>query len=163
MDTLTFINNTLGEPDKITRESLAPKKILVVEDDPSMTVLLGKAILDVFSDAEIQWATSLEQAVTQLIRTTDISQKNPYDLIITDIFLEGNGTGLDLWKVLSGTYPRVPFLVISSIAKESVLNAVSDEQKKSLVYLKKPFLFAQCKRSIRDIMSNRSGGSAGQN
>ncbi|MBC7419684.1 MAG: response regulator [Bdellovibrio sp.] len=129
-----------------------PKKILVVEDDRSMTVLLGKAILDVFSDAEIQWASSLEQAVTQLIQNTDISEKAPYDLIIADIFLEGNGTGLDLWKVLSGTYPNIPFMVISSISKDQVLNAVSEEQKKSLVYLKKPFLFAQCKQSIRNIL-----------
>ncbi len=155
MDALSFVKNAKSNTETQIVSGVMPKKILVVEDDTSMTVLLGKAILDVFSDAEIQWASSLEQAVTHLIQNADISEKAPYDLIITDIFLEGNGTGLDFWTVLTGTYPGIPFLVISSITKENVLNAVSDEQKKSLVYLKKPFLFAQCKQSIQEILLSK--------
>jgi DNA-binding NtrC family response regulator len=152
MDALSFIQNESLDSTKNTQTRTFPKKILVVEDDTSMTVLLGKAILEVFSDAEIQWATSLEQAVTQLIQNTDIAEKIPYDLIIADIFLEGNGTGLDLWKVLSRTYPTIPFLVISSISEEQVISAVPEEQKSSLVYMKKPFQFSQCKESIRNIL-----------
>ncbi|MBC7458691.1 MAG: response regulator [Bdellovibrionaceae bacterium] len=152
MDALTFIKNVSLEESKNRKVRLLPKKILVVEDDTSMTVLLGKAILDIFSDAEIQWAASLEQAVTQLIQNTDIGEKVPYDLIIADIFLEGNGTGLDLWKVLGGTYPNIPFLMISSLSQDQVVAAVPEERRKSLVYLQKPFLFAQCKQSIKNIL-----------
>ncbi|MBC7743002.1 MAG: response regulator [Bdellovibrionaceae bacterium] len=153
MDAQSFIQNASLDSSKQAEPRALPKKILVVEDDTSMTVLVGKAILDAFSDAEIQWASSLEQAVTQLIQNTDIGEKAPYDLIIADIFLEGNGTGLDLWKVLSGTYPTIPFLVISSLAEEQVISALNDEQKKGLVYLKKPFQFAQCRQSIKNILS----------
>ncbi len=155
MDALSYIQIESLESEKTKQARMMPKKILVVEDDTTMTVLLGKAILDVFSDAEIQWATSLEQAVTQLIQNTDIAEKIPYDLIIADIFLEGNGTGLDLWKVLSRTYPTIPFMVISSISEEQVLSAVTEEQRRALVYLKKPFQYIQCKDSIKNILSGK--------
>ena len=153
METLNLKNNASLDSNKKVETHIMPKKILVVEDDTTMTVLLGKAILDEFSDTEIQWASSLEQAVTQLIQSTDIGEKAPYDLIIADIFLEGNGTGLDFMKVLGGTYPTIPFLVISSLQEEQVRSALSEEKKGSLVYLKKPFIFSQCKQSIRDILS----------
>ena len=130
-----------------------PKKILVVEDDKNMTVLLGKALLDASGDAEIHWATSLEQAVTNLIQNTDINQKVPYDLVIADIFLEGNGTGLDFLKVINRTYPKIPFLVISSLAPEIVTEALSAEVKPNVTYLRKPFLYFQCREKIKVLLT----------
>ena len=119
-----------------------------------MTVLLGRALLDMDSDVEIHWATSLEQAFTQFLQNTDIVNAAPYDLVISDIFLEGNGTGLDFFKVISRTYPRVPFLVISSLAFENVVEAMSDDAKENLNYLRKPFLFSQCKQKVQDILKS---------
>jgi DNA-binding NtrC family response regulator len=135
-------------------KGLQPKKILVVEDDKNMTILLGKALLDASGDIEINWASSLEQAVTQLIQNTDIAQKAPYDLIIADIFLEGNGTGLDLFKVINRTYPSIPFLVISSIPYEQVSEALADKKVENMTYLRKPFLFFQCKEKIKNILKD---------
>ncbi len=137
-----------------TDKHLQPRKVLVVEDDKNMTVLLGKALLGASNDIEIQWATSLEQAFTHLIQNTDISQKTPYDLIIADIFLEGKGTGLDLFKVISHTHPNVPFLVISSLPSEQVNEALQGQKKDNVTYLKKPFLFSECKKKIQEILSD---------
>ena len=137
-----------------TNRTLQPKKILVVEDDKTMTVLLGRVLLDMNSDIEIHWAASLEQAVTQLIQNTDIERKLPYDLVIADIFLEGNGTGLDFFKVMGGTYPSIPFLVISSLALEQVLEAISLDSHQNITYLRKPFLFNQCKEKIKEILKD---------
>ncbi len=137
-----------------TNRSLQPKKILVVEDDKTMTVLLGRALLDMNSDIEIHWAASLEQAIAQLIQNTDIDRKLPYDLVIADIFLEGNGTGLDFFKVMGGTYPTIPFLVISSLALEQVLEAISLDSHQNITYLRKPFLFNQCKEKIKEILTD---------
>lgn len=153
MDAASFLEGTIESSLRRQQNILQPKKILVVEDDKSMTVLLGKALLDTTGDAEIQWAASLEQAVNQLIQSTDIIQKAPYDLIIADIFLEGNGTGLDLFKVISRTYPKIPFLVISSLPYEHVKEALAQEGKENLTYLQKPFLFAKCKEKIKEILA----------
>lgn len=136
-------------------KTLQPKKILVIEDDKTMTVLLGRALLDMNSDIEIHWAASLEQAVKQLIQNTDIEQNLPYDLVIADIFLEGNGTGLDFFKLMNETYPRIPFLVISSLAFDQVLKALDGETEGGrLTYLQKPFLFNQCKQKVREILTD---------
>lgn len=134
---------------------LQPKRILVIEDDKNMTVLLGRALLDMNSDIEIHWAVSLEQAVKQLIQNTDIEQKQPYDLVIADIFLEGNGTGLDFFKLMNETYPQIPFLVISSLAFDQVLDALEGETDGGrLTYLRKPFLYNQCKDKVREILTD---------
>lgn len=135
-------------------KTILPKRILVVEDDKSMTVLLGRALLEIDSDTEIHWAASLEQAFKQVIQHTDISNRAPYDLVIADIFLEGNGTGLDFFKVMGETYPKLPFLVISSLAFEQVLEAISDEAKLNLNFLRKPFLFSQCKQKVHEILND---------
>lgn len=131
---------------------LQPKKILVVEDDKNMTVLLGRALLDASNDIEIQWAASLEQAFTHLIQNADINQKVPYDLIIADIFLEGKGTGLDLFKVLSRTHPHIPFLVISSVDPAQVKDTLMG--KENVSYLRKPFLFSDCREKIKGILKD---------
>lgn len=133
---------------------LQPKKVLVIEDDKTMTVLLGRALLDMNSDIEIHWAASLEQSLKQLIQNTDIEQKQPYDLVIADIFLEGNGTGLDFFKLMNETYPQIPFLVISSLALDQVLQALDGGTDSShLTYLRKPFLYSQCKEKVREILT----------
>lgn len=130
-----------------------PERILVVEDDTSMMPLLQKAILDVRPNAEIFTAISLEEAFTILIKNSDIAQKKPYSLIVADIFLEGSGTGLDLWRVLCATYPLIPFLVISSLPEDKVLEAVGEEEKKNLLFLRKPFAITDFKLKIKSILS----------
>lgn len=130
----------------------AVKKILIVEDDKNMTVFLGKAILELFSDAEIVYASSLEIAVTQLINNTDIKQKIPYNLIIADIFLEGSGTGLDFYKVISVIYPTIPFLIISTEPIYEI-NKLFEIKNEKFSYLQKPFMFSQCKDKIKNIVT----------
>lgn len=135
--------------------ALQPKRVLVIEDDKTMTVLLGRALLDMNSDIEIHWASSLEQAVKQLIQNTDIEQKKPYDMVIADIFLEGNGTGLDFFKLMGETFPQIPFLVISSLAFDQVLDALEGKAEGAhLTYLRKPFLYHQCKEKIREVLAD---------
>lgn len=130
-----------------------PEKILVVEDNISMLLLVQKAIFNVLPNAEVYSAVSLEEAFAILIKNSDINEKKPYDLIIADIFLEGNGTGLDLWRVLCGTYPRIPFLVISSLAEENVLAGIRESEKKNLIYFRKPFLISELQLKIKDVLT----------
>ena len=133
--------------------AIRPERILVVEDDSSMMPLLQKAILDVRPNAELFTAISLEEAFTILIKNSDIAQKKPYSLIVADIFLEGSGTGLDLWRVLCATYPLIPFLVISSLPESKVQEAVGEEEKKNLIFLKKPFTITDFKLKIKSILT----------
>lgn len=130
-------------------------RILVVEDDPDMMILLRKAISAVLPEAEIFWAVSLEQALTKIIQNTTIDEPKPYELIVADIFLKGNGTGLDLWRVLCATYPKIPFMVISSLSEENVVAAVGESEKNNLIFLKKPFSVYECGQQINNIIVNK--------
>lgn len=130
------------------------RRILVVEDDAEMKTLLEKLIFEIIPEAEICWATGLEQAFTKLIQKATIMDPKPYELIIADIFLKGSGTGLDLWRVLHATYPLIPFLVISSLSESNVVAAVGEIEKKNLLFLKKPFSVNECKHKIKNILAN---------
>lgn len=147
MDVSSFVKK--NESSSVLNKIPSAKKILVVEDDKNMTVLLSRALEDICDDIEMSWAESLEQAVHKLVQHTDINHKMPYDLIIADIFLEGNGTGLDLYKVINRTYPDLPFLVISSLSYNYINEALVEEKIDNLIYLQKPFLFSQCKEKIK--------------
>lgn len=139
-------------------------RILVVEDDPGMKALLKKVIHGVSPEAEVSVASSLEQAFAQILQFSDISDAQPYELIVADIFLEGNGTGLDLWRVLMSTYPKIPLLVISSVSEDDVTEAIGEEQKKNLIFLKKPFTAQSFAVKVRHVLEKarpvETGGPA---
>ena len=130
-----------------------PEKILVVEDSVSMVLLIQKAIFSVRPHAEIHSAVSLEEAFTILIRNVDIDEANLYRLIVADIFLEGTKTGLDLWRVLRGTYPQIPILVVSSLTEERVLSSLQEDEKKYLIYFKKPFVISELQTKIKEVLA----------
>ncbi|AGH95453.1 response regulator [Pseudobdellovibrio exovorus] len=127
------------------------RRILVVEDDPSMTIMLKSSIAGAAPDAKVCYASSIEQALAKILQSADISNDNPYDLIVADIFLEGHSTGLDLWKVISSTYPNLPFLVISSVSEQEVRKAVGEEDQSQLIYLQKPFSVKAFKDKVQSI------------
>lgn len=130
-----------------------PEKILVVEDNISQLLLIQKAIYKVRPQAEVYSAVSLEEAFTILIKNASIEEKNPYELIIADIFLEGNRTGLDLWRVLRGTYPGIPIIVISSISEEIVMSTILENEKKDMIYFKKPFMVTELQAKIKEVLA----------
>lgn len=127
------------------------KKVLIVEDDLFLAAIVGRAIYDINADADIDWATSLEQALGKVITGIDQIGQSPYELVIADIMLEGRGTGLDFWKVFCRTYPDVPVMVISSLSQDDVCKAIGVESQNNLNFLKKPFSMGDLKTNIKEI------------
>lgn len=86
-------------------------KILVVEDQfieaNNLKIILEKAGHQVGAVAK-----SVEQALLSLEKTT-------YDIVILDIFLQGNRTGIDLAKILNGQ--NIPFIYLSANSNQSTL------------------------------------------
>lgn len=145
MENLSTFFNT----EKINRKQSS--KVLIVEDDLFLAAIVGRAIYDINADSDIDWATSLEQALGKVINGINQIGQSPYELVIADIMLEGRGTGLDLWKVFCRTYPNVPVMVISSLPESEVNNAIGFESQSNLNYLKKPFTMGDLKNNIKEI------------
>jgi len=101
--------------------------IYIVEDEPLISASLKHIILGA-GHKIVGIAASYEKAVQDL-------RANQVHLVITDIMLEGNETGVDLAKYIND-HLKIPFIYQSSVSDPEVIN---DALKTGpLAYLVKP-------------------------
>lgn len=127
------------------------KRVLVIEDDVSLTNLLTSVLEEIAPDLTIDWATSGEEAEYYLQRESEFSAETPYDLVVADIFLEGDVTGLDIWKLCDRKYPDTRILVTSSLSVEKFVSCLKNEYS-CPQYLPKPFTLGECKEAISEFL-----------
>lgn len=70
------------------------KKILIVDDDLSLKPLWESIFSRRGDEYEISWAVSCEEAL-KIVQKTNLSNDR-FCLIISDLFLAGSGTGMEL-------------------------------------------------------------------
>jgi DNA-binding NarL/FixJ family response regulator len=101
--------------------------IYLVEDNPLLALGL-KQMIKSMGHRVCGFASSYEQAIT------DLNSVKP-DLVITDIMLDGNGTGIDLARYIN-KYLNIPFIYQSSVSvKQQVCEAHATQPE---AYLVKP-------------------------
>lgn len=122
-------------------------RVLIIEDDISLTNLLTHALEKTYPRIEIDWATSGEEAESYLKDAEKYYSDRPYDLIIADIFLEGTITGLDIWKLCDQRYPATNILVTSSMSVDKFVSCLKNEYA-CPAYLPKPFTLSECMEAI---------------
>ena len=102
-------------------------KILIVDDEPNMVVLfkrfLGKEGYSVVG------AGSFAEGAKKV-------QSEVFDLVISDLAL-GDGTGIDLLKLVKKSQPHAPFILITGVG--SVESAVEAMKLGAFDYISKPF------------------------
>jgi response regulator of citrate/malate metabolism len=120
----------------VMKEAKLKTRVLIIEDDPTIapmwTYILGK----VDPELEIVWATS--DAEGERFIQNSIKYQNEFDLIISDIFLSGPKTGIDLWFRYR-EYLEGKFILTSGITYRKYLQHM--EKSKSIFlpfYLQKP-------------------------
>ena len=126
-------------------EILRPGRILYIEDQKSLAMLTSTLLEK--DGHQVTHFTNADEALSEL-------QKNEYDLILTDLMLEGKKSGYALVreiKHLKGRYSEIPILAVSGLSdmhrKIELLNSgVSD-------YIQKPVfdeeLLARVKNLVR--------------
>jgi DNA-binding NtrC family response regulator len=120
--------------EKITR-------ILIVEDDVTMEPLWRYVIETARPGTLVEWMTSGEAAASRL-------QSTAFDLIISDIFLGGEVTGLDLWELADNDR----FLLISVITPAR-LDALALNTRRPLPsYIQKPLDPTQLIETVRALL-----------
>ena len=82
--------------------------VLVVEDDVFCRMIIENAIREYSRDIKIITASSEEEAL-------NILKSTPCDLVVSDYYLEGSGTGLDLCRKVIAMYPKTKCLMMSSM------------------------------------------------
>jgi DNA-binding NtrC family response regulator len=98
-------------------------KILIVDDDEDMSMLLEEYIKDDKNEYCFMGSDSYDSAIEM------ISAFMP-DIVITDVVMPGNKNGIDLLKYIKANYPNMKVSVISgfmsdSVRQEAILNGAS--------------------------------------
>ncbi len=154
MDTALANDLRNFEPTKTRFKPLslnALNRVLIIEDDVSLTNLLTTVLEEISPNIQIDWATSGEEAESYLKREGEIFGTHPYDLVVADIFLEGEITGLDIWKLCDRKYPNTNILVTSSLPVERFVSCLKNEYS-CPHYLPKPFTLSECKETISEFL-----------
>jgi CheY-like chemotaxis protein len=121
----------------------AEKSLLVIEDDLPLIQFIDAVLDDQYGGVEWDYVTSGEAAMDLIRQRAKFRPARPFDLVMTDIFLEGESTGFDVWLECQELYPEMPFVVTSYLSFDkyfSVLRGVN----KCPVYLPKPLTVRGC-------------------
>ena len=136
-----------------TNKALHVPKILIVEDDITLEPIWSYIIERVNRKASVVWATA-EAEAEELIMDS-FEKGHEYDLVITDIFLSGSKTGIDLWnRFFHLLHGRI--IVTSSIEYSKFAKYLGTTAAQPL-YLQKPLSPHDCIEAVYGMLqrSNR--------
>ncbi|HID40151.1 MAG TPA: response regulator [Calditrichaeota bacterium] len=118
------------------------KRLLIVDDEETLTYSLYQSFILSPNDYEVVTANSGEEAIEKM-------RENPFDLIITDIFMPG----IDGYEVLDWVkkeYPQTEVVMMtaygSSEHKDRALGSGAS------YYLEKPFEIKEFKKLVINIL-----------
>lgn len=118
------------------------KRVLIVDDEETLTFSLYQSFILLKNDYEVVTANSGEEALAKL-------EEEPFNLVITDIFMPGI-SGFDLLNIVKERYPNTEVVVMtaygSSEHKEEAFN------KGASHYVEKPFEIKEFKKLVIDIL-----------
>ena len=110
--------------DKVLVEDCGTRA-LIVEDDESARLMWATIIRKIEPQTKFLFATSMEQAVS--ILEANKAASNSIDLIVSDFYLNGPQTGMDLWK--TARVFKIPFLLSSALAPGQIRKICSTENE----------------------------------
>lgn len=125
------------------------EKVLVVEDDMALRPLWSHLFESKFDHITVEWTVSCEEAI-KMIQLANIN-KNPYGLIITDIFLAGSKTGLDLINSEEVIKSGAQTVLVSSVDSREIVKKFSDLIPETVI-LSKPFDLRKYELILRDLL-----------
>jgi response regulator of citrate/malate metabolism len=99
------------------------KKVLIAEDDMALKPLWENFFTKFSHPVDLHWTVSCEEALKILER--GLNNDEDFDLIISDIFLAGSGTGMELLNSEEARRSRAKRLLISSVQREHILEEYS--------------------------------------
>lgn len=135
--------------DKVDHLHLVPqaKSLLVVEDDLTLVQFLGSVLDEIRPELNWNYVTTGEEALKVIHERAKSQPEFPYDLVIADIFLDGDLTGFDVWLDCQQYYPKMPFIMTSCLTFDryfSILRGMST----CPMYLPKPLTISRCRAVV---------------
>lgn len=132
-----------------TKEVLPHKaRILVIEDDITCEPIWNYIIERADGNAHFDWATSISEAESKIEKA--LFEGKGYDLLISDIFVSGSKTGIDLWNhyahLMAGK-----IILVSGIDYLKMTHYIGNKAGTPL-YLKKPLIIHECIEAVYGLL-----------
>lgn len=124
------------------------KKVLVVEDDLSLWPMWEVILHRCLPSAQIEWAVSAEEA-RRMVREASQNQK-PFAVIISDLFLAGSGTGVELLQSEDVQLSGASTVLVSMAEIEKMAEDYQGILPKTL-FISKPLNVVKCERLMSPI------------
>lgn len=121
----------------------AQKSLLVIEDDLSLVQFIDTILEEKCHGLEWEYVTTGEAALELINRRGKFRGDQPYSLVISDIFLAGELSGLDVWLECQEVYPLMPFVITSHLSFDRYFSIVRGARN-CPVYLPKPLTLSRC-------------------
>lgn len=121
--------------------------VLIVEDDIFCRMIIESAVREYSMDIQIVTAASELEAL-------EILKTSRCDLVISDYYLEGTGTGLDLCKEILSLYPHIKCLMMSSMNFPQYKEVVA-ASKATPEFMEKPIKPSLIKKYLTSFFEER--------
>jgi DNA-binding NtrC family response regulator len=123
-------------------EAAAPKRILIVDDEPTILLTLSYALQS--KDVEVVTASRLEPAEEAL-------KRHPFDLVIADIRMSGmlGVEGLELLSYIKRYWPQTKVIIMTAHGTEDVQQDAYD--RGATHYYHKPVDIRVLMRKIEEL------------
>lgn len=118
------------------------RRLLIVDDEETLTFSLYQSFILSKKDYEVVTAASGEEALDKM-------SENPFDLLITDIFMPGIN-GIDLLRKVKVEYPKTEVIVMTAYGSEDKKDEV--EELGARHYVEKPFEMKNLREMVFNIL-----------
>jgi len=118
--------------------SLQVRRILIVEDEKTLSYFLAQSFLKEPEDYEVVTTGSAEEALEALA-------ERPFGVIITDVVLP-KISGLDLLQRVRADWPEARVIIITAYGADTIRERA--HALGAFEYIDKPFPFPELKRAV---------------
>ncbi|MEK6556015.1 MAG: hypothetical protein AABZ31_12290 [Bdellovibrionota bacterium] len=126
------------------------KRILVAEDDLSLWPMWDVIVKRCIPSAEVRWAVSSEEA-KRLINES-FEDDMSFDVVISDLFLAGSETGLELLRSDEVVKSKASTVLVSMAEIENLTENYQSLLPQT-IFITKPLNVVKCERLMSPIFS----------
>lgn len=135
------------------------KKILVVEDDPTLKPILTRFIYQIDPDIHVDWLDSADECLQWKGAGAQLGPWNAYDLVLADIYTPGDTGGLDVLKFFHDHAPQTPVVMMSTVSMMEFFQKIGNEELLPS-FLAKPLDPTECNALISGLLARKDDHGA---
>jgi CheY-like chemotaxis protein len=128
------------------KRSDLPKRILLVDDDPKLAIVVSRGLKLISGECIVETANDTNGALTKL-------EQQPYDLLITDYNMP-KATGLTLAKEVRLRWPEIYIILMTAYGTPQLRQQTEDIELDG--YITKPFNLNTLRGMVNGIVNKKS-------